>query len=71
MGELTTLYRPVALKELELIRASGLCAFPPAQLATDLRDAVRPRARRPPWKIDVIGMALGRANPRASAGASS
>jgi hypothetical protein len=29
MNDLTTLFRPVGPKELELIRASGFCAFPP------------------------------------------
>ena len=29
MGELTTLYRPVGLREFELIRASGMSEFPP------------------------------------------
>ena len=29
----TTLYRPVGRKELELVRASGFCAFPPRLLA--------------------------------------
>jgi hypothetical protein len=29
LDEVTTLYRPVGKKELELIRASGFCAFPP------------------------------------------
>ncbi len=29
MGDLTTLYRPVGVKELELIRVSGMREFPP------------------------------------------